>query len=74
MNLGLGQPMEHVLRTCLLSLRARRTGRRRAGRPRRSHTTSHFCQPSAKIAEEQVYFDQLEILTQLGLVPEPATA
>lgn len=27
-----------------------------------------------KIAEERVYFDQLEILTQLGLVPEPATA
>jgi predicted ester cyclase len=27
-----------------------------------------------KIAEEHVYFDQLEILTQLGLVPEPATA
>jgi steroid delta-isomerase-like uncharacterized protein len=26
------------------------------------------------IAEEHVYFDQLEILTQLGLVPEPAAA
>jgi steroid delta-isomerase-like uncharacterized protein len=27
-----------------------------------------------KIAEERVYFDQVEILTQLGLMPEPATA
>jgi steroid delta-isomerase-like uncharacterized protein len=27
-----------------------------------------------KIVEERIYFDQLEILTQLGLVPEPATA
>jgi predicted ester cyclase len=27
-----------------------------------------------KIAEEHLYFDQLEILTQLGLLPEPATA
>ena len=26
-----------------------------------------------KIVEEHVYFDQLEILSQLGLVPEPAT-
>jgi predicted ester cyclase len=26
------------------------------------------------IAEERVYFDQVEILTQLGLMPEPATA
>jgi steroid delta-isomerase-like uncharacterized protein len=29
---------------------------------------------NGKIAEEHVYFDQLEILAQLGLVPEPATA
>jgi len=27
-----------------------------------------------KIAEEHVYFDQLEILAQLGLVPESARA
>ena len=27
-----------------------------------------------KIAEEHVYFDQLEILSQLGLIPEPAAA
>jgi steroid delta-isomerase-like uncharacterized protein len=27
-----------------------------------------------KIAEEHVYFDQVELLTQLGLMPEPATA
>jgi steroid delta-isomerase-like uncharacterized protein len=27
-----------------------------------------------KIAEEHIYFDQLEILSQLGLVPEAATA
>ena len=27
-----------------------------------------------RIAEEHVYFDQVEILTQLGLMPEPATA
>ena len=26
------------------------------------------------IAEERVYFDQVELLTQLGLMPEPATA
>jgi predicted ester cyclase len=29
---------------------------------------------NGKIVEERLYFDQLEILTQLGLVPEPATA
>ena len=29
---------------------------------------------NGRIAEEHVYFDQLEILAQLGLVPEPATA
>jgi predicted ester cyclase len=27
-----------------------------------------------RIAEERVYFDQVEILTQLGLLPEPTTA
>ena len=27
---------------------------------------------NGRIVEERVYFDQLEILTQLGLVPEPA--
>ena len=27
-----------------------------------------------KIVEERVYFDQLEIFTQLGLMPEPAAA
>jgi hypothetical protein len=29
---------------------------------------------NGKIAEERLHFDQLEILTQLGLVPEPAAA
>ena len=29
---------------------------------------------SSKIVEEHVYFDQVEILEQLGLMPEPATA
>ena len=27
-----------------------------------------------KIAEEYLYFDQVQVLTQLGLMPEPATA
>ncbi len=27
-----------------------------------------------KIAEERLYFDQVELLSQLGLMPEPATA
>jgi predicted ester cyclase len=29
---------------------------------------------NGKIAEEHVYFDQVEILTQLGLMPEPTAA
>jgi steroid delta-isomerase-like uncharacterized protein len=29
---------------------------------------------NGKIAEEHMYFDQVELLTQLGLMPEPATA
>ena len=29
---------------------------------------------NGKIVEEHIYFDQLEILSQLGVVPEPATA
>jgi predicted ester cyclase len=29
---------------------------------------------NGKIAENRLYFDQVEVLTQLGLMPEPATA
>jgi steroid delta-isomerase-like uncharacterized protein len=29
---------------------------------------------NGKVAEEHLYFDQVQILTQLGLMPEPATA
>ena len=40
--------------------------------------TGHGCQISrienGKIAEGRLYFDQVEVLTQLGLMPEPATA
>jgi predicted ester cyclase len=27
-----------------------------------------------KVVEERLYFDQLEFLTQLGVIPQPATA
>ena len=38
------------------------------------HGLDMFRIEGGKIAEERLYFDQVEILTQLGLMPEPATA
>jgi steroid delta-isomerase-like uncharacterized protein len=45
------------------------TNRRVAGRG-----ADLFRVEGGKIVEEHLYFDQVQVLTQLGLMPEPATA
>ena len=46
--------------------------------PTNRQVTGHGVQiqriAAGKIAEEHIYFDQVELLTQLGLMPEPAAA